>query len=57
MYKYSFICDYSEGAHPSVAQALMDLSFEQNSGYNYDKHCAHAAEMVRDLIKRPDADD
>ncbi|MBR4075008.1 MAG: aminotransferase class I/II-fold pyridoxal phosphate-dependent enzyme [Firmicutes bacterium] len=56
MYKYSFICDYSEGAHPSVAQALMDLSFEQNSGYNYDKHCAHAAEMVRELIKRPDAD-
>lgn len=53
---YSFICDYSEGAHPSVMKALSDVSYEQNAGYNYDKHCAHAADMVRDLIKRPDAD-
>lgn len=53
---YSFICDYSEGAHPALLKALMDATYEQNEGYNYDRHCKNAADMVRKLIGRPDAD-
>ncbi len=53
---YSFICDYSEGGHPSILKALSETAFEQNEGYNYDKHCKNAADMVRRLIGRPDAD-
>lgn len=52
---YSFICDYSEGAHPFVLKALESLSCEQNAGYGCDRHCAHATELIRGLIKRPDA--
>lgn len=53
---YSFICDYSEGAHPKIMKALTDACYEQNDTYNYDRHCAHAAEMVKDLIGRHDVD-
>lgn len=53
---YSFICDYSEGGHPNILKALTDACYEQNDTYNYDKHCAHAAEMVKELIGRQDVD-
>ena len=53
---YSFICDYSEGAHPNIMKALTDAIYEQNDTYNYDIHCQRAAEMVKKLIKRDDVD-
>lgn len=53
---YSFICDYSEGAHPDIMKALSDASYEQNDTYNYDKHCQNAADMVKKLIGRQDVD-
>lgn len=53
---YGFICDYSEGGHPSIIKALADTCYEQNEGYNYDKHCAHAAEMIKKELQRDDAD-
>ncbi len=53
---YSFICDYSEGAHPRIMKAMTDACYEQNDTYNYDAHCLHAAEMVKEMIGRSDVD-
>lgn len=53
---YSFICDYSEGAHPNIMKALTDACYEQNDTYNYDAHCRHAAELVKELVGREDVD-
>lgn len=30
---YSFICDYSEGAHPRILEALVRSNYEQAEGY------------------------
>ncbi len=53
---YSFICDYSEGAHPNILKALTNACYEQNEGYNYDQHCFNAANLIREEIQCPDAD-
>ena len=53
---YSFRNDYSEGAHPSVLQALIDTNLEQTIGYGMDPHCQAAAELIRSLCSAPDAD-
>lgn len=53
---YSFICDYSEGAHPNILKALADTCYEQNEGYNYDQHCLTAAKRIKEEIKRDDVD-
>ena len=45
-----FLSDYSQGAHPKVMEALMRTNLEHSDGYGLDPHCAHAAEMIRELI-------
>ena len=51
----SFRSDYSQGAHPKVLDALVKTNLEHTDGYGLDPHCEHAAEMIRDLVDRPDA--
>ena len=51
-----FTSDYCEAAHPALLAAIADTSLEGNAGYGTDDHCKNAAEMVRGLIGRPDAD-
>lgn len=53
---YRFTNDYSEGAHPSVLNALTETNLEGNFGYGRDPHCAYAADLIREKIARPDAD-
>jgi len=53
---YSFICDYSEGAHPKIMKALSEVSYEQNSGYGIDTHCANAQKLIKNAIGREDVD-
>lgn len=53
---YSFNNDYSEGAHPKILKSLMESNLEQNTGYGSDKHCAHAAELIREQINNEEAD-
>ena len=53
---YSFICDYSEGAHPRIMKALSELSHEQNGGYGIDTHCANAEKLIKKAIGRDDVD-
>ena len=51
----SFRSDYSQGAHPKVLEALAATNLEHTDGYGLDPHCEHAAEMIRELVGRPDA--
>lgn len=49
-----FNCDYSEGAHPRIMDALMRTNLEQTPGYGEDAHCENAARMIRRLCGRED---
>lgn len=55
-YMYSFVNDYSEGAHPRILEALVRTNLEQNTGYGEDIHSRKAAEQIKRLINREDAD-
>lgn len=46
-----FECDYAEGAHPKVLEALVKTNFEQSPGYGADSHCAHAQELIREACE------
>ena len=52
----SFRNDYSEGAHPSVLEAISKHNFETTCGYSMDPFCQQAADTVRALTACPDAD-
>lgn len=41
-----FECDYAEGAHPKVLEALVKTNFEQSPGYG-------AAHMLRNSFVKP----
>lgn len=43
-----FECDYAEGAHPRILQALMETNEEQTRGYGMDVHCDHARQLIRE---------
>lgn len=53
---YSFLCDYSEGAHPRILDALARTNLEQNDGYGLDDHCRNAAALIRSNIAREDVE-
>lgn len=53
---YSFNNDYSEGAHPKILEAMINANLTQNDGYGLDVHCLRAAELIRQEIRRDDAD-
>ena len=50
----SFRNDYSEGAHPSVLEAISEHNFETTCGYSMDPFCQQAADTVRALTACPD---
>ena len=53
---YSFLCDYSEGAHPQIMEALIRTNLEQTDGYGLDPHCFNAASLIQKKIGRDDVD-
>lgn len=53
---YSFVNDYSEGAHPRILEALTKANLEQNIGYGEDIHSRRAKEQIKLLIRKKDAD-
>ena len=55
MVKYSFQNDYSEGAHPSIIDALARTNAVQELGYGEDRYCLEAAEAIRGAIGNADA--
>ncbi len=53
---YSFVNDYSEGAHPKVLDLLMKSNLEQNNGYGTDVHCDRAKEHIKKHLEKDDVD-
>ena len=51
-----FDCDYSEGCHPRILEALVRTNAEQHPGYGTDEHCARARALIRDACAAPAAD-
>lgn len=48
-------CDYLEGCHPRILEALARTNLEQHPGYGMDEHCRHAAELIRETFACPEA--
>ncbi len=51
-----FMNDYSEGAHEKVLEALIKTNMEQHVGYGVDDITSEAAMLIKEKIKRQDAD-
>lgn len=51
----SFSCDYLEGAHPKVLEALTSANFEQTPGYGEDEYCRRAAGLIKGLCQAENA--
>ncbi len=54
--KYSFAGDYSEGAHPSIIDALRETNFVQQDGYGEDIYCSQAKKNIMNHLKNEDVD-
>ena len=51
-----FNCDYLEGTHPRILQALVDTNMEQTCGYSEDEYCDKARAAVRKVCNCESAD-
>lgn len=51
-----FECDYLEGAHPKILEALTKTNFEQTPGYGNDIYCEKAGEIIKSKCKTENAD-
>lgn len=52
----SFSCDYLEGCHPAILEALAAANMEQAAGYGADRFTKSAKEKIRRTCHAPDAD-
>lgn len=50
-----FRSDYSLGGHPKVMEALMATNTKHTDGYGEDKFSYETADMIREMIGKPDA--
>lgn len=51
-----FSCDYAEGCHPKVLEALTETNLVSTPGYGEDDYCEEAKAKIKDYIKCPNAD-
>ena len=51
-----FKCDYGEGAHERILEALYKTNYEKLSGYGFDKYCDSAKEKIRIACSAPEAE-
>ncbi|MDR0951778.1 MAG: aminotransferase class V-fold PLP-dependent enzyme [Oscillospiraceae bacterium] len=51
-----FECDYTEGAHPKILDALVRTNSVQTPGYGTDKYCESARKMIRAACGNEDMD-
>lgn len=47
----AFNCDYNEGAHPRILEALVETNMEQTVGYGEDQYCKEAEKIIKDLCQ------
>lgn len=51
-----FECDYSEGVHPRILEAMIKSNMEQAPGYGEDVHCETARRIIRAACGKEDMD-
>ena len=51
-----FECDYLEGAHPKIMEALIATNLEQHCGYSEDEICADARRLIKNAVGNENAD-
>ena len=51
-----FECDYAEGAHPRIIDALVRTNATQTPGYGTDKYCETARRMIKAACGNEDMD-
>lgn len=51
-----FQCDYSEGCHPLIMEALRKTNMEQTIGYGEDPYCEAARSAIKRAVGREDVD-
>ena len=51
-----FDCDYNNGCHPKILEALAKSNDEQHPGYGTDAHCDRARALIRAACAAPDVD-
>ena len=44
---FSFECDYLQGAHPKILEALIATNFDTQPGYGADRYTAEAVEKIK----------
>jgi len=54
-YKYLFLNDYSEGAHPDILKLLQESNFNQEMGYGEDSLCQKAEALIKKELKNDSA--
>lgn len=52
---YSFKNDYSEGAHPSILNKIMETNLVQQLGYGEDSYSIQAKAIIKKKIENPEA--
>ncbi len=52
----TFASDYVEGAHENIIKAFQDTIYEQNAGYGMDRHSLHAAQLIKEECRCPEAE-
>lgn len=55
MEKYSFVNDYSEGAHPKIIKALEKTNLSQQSGYSEDSYTKEAIKLMKKRMNSEDS--
>ncbi len=55
MKKYSFKNDYSEGAHPTILQRLIETNLQQTIGYGEDEFCNEARALIKTYLQKDSA--
>ena len=48
---YSFLNDYSEGAHPNILRALETINYHQNNSYGLDEHSQAARDFIQEALE------
>ncbi|HAE42386.1 MAG TPA: threonine aldolase [Clostridiales bacterium] len=54
--KFSFLYDYSEGAHPKILEALSMTNLVQQNGYGEDNYCEEAKYLIKKAINNDQVD-
>lgn len=53
---YSFLYDFSEGAHPRILKAIIEANLVQTIGYGEDEYTKEAIKLIKEAVGSDDVD-